>query len=191
VLLALSTSVLYYWNIAAYLMLLPAIGLLLNWRKLFWAHVIYGIFAATLVFVNYAVLPLSVLVGKPDWESSVVYGWADVGAHVAALQAAEPADFLAGTRYTLAAQLAFALHDPEVTALANRRDQFDFWFDSGAHKGQNALVLADEKYTIDEAQPLFAACAEVDRIPVTRFGHLIQTFIIYRCTGLKGIDLPA
>ena len=185
--LSLSTFVLYYWNIAAYVLVLPAIAALRPGWRLFWPHVAYGLLITALIVVNYAAVPLSAFVGKPDWESSVVYGWDDVADSVRALRSADAPDFLAGTRYTLASQLGFALQTAEVTDLSERHSQFSFWFDPKAHLGQSALVLSDEAFPVDGVAKRFTGgCVEAGRVDVERFGIPVHRFLISRCTGFAG-----
>lgn len=185
--LSLSTFVLYYWNVAAYVLVLPAIAVLRPGWRLFWPHAAYGLLIAALIVVNYAVVPLSALAGKPDWESSVVYGWADVADSVRAQLSADAPDFLAGTRYTLASQLGFALQTTDVTDLSGRHSQFSFWFDPNAHLGQSALVLGDDAFPVDDVARRFTGgCVEADQVEVERFGIPVHRFVISRCTGFAG-----
>jgi 4-amino-4-deoxy-L-arabinose transferase-like glycosyltransferase len=173
-----------YWNIVAYAALFPWIAVYLGARLQLIAHIAYGVLAFGAVIANYAVTPLVYVFGGSDWESSVVYGWDEIDARFAAAEAAQHPDFLAATRYTLAAQLSFARGRDDVTALSSRHDQYDLWFDPAAHVGQSALILGDTTYGIDsETAASFAAVSEVGRFDVIRFGKVVNTYVLYAADG--------
>lgn len=183
-LLAASLGALPYWNILAHVALFPHIATWLGARFQLIAHLVYGVLAFGLVLVNYALLPVSLLTGGSDWESSVVYGWDEIAAAVAAAEASERPDFLAATRYTLAAQLSFARGRDDVTTLSSRIDQYDYWFDPAAHAGQTALILGDTSYGVDaETAASFARVTEIGRFDVERFGRVVNTYVLYRAEG--------
>ena len=128
--IAMGAWALPYWNILAVAPLVPYLVAAIGARVQLMLHVGYGLLVVGLLFfVNFTVLPVAMLTGGTDWESSVVHGWDQIEAEFAAAEVAYEPDFLAATRYTLAAQLAFARGRDDVTALSARVDQFDFWFD--------------------------------------------------------------
>lgn len=183
--IAMGAWALPYWNILAVAPLVPHLVAAIGARVQLMLHVGYGlIVVGGLFLVNFTLVPLATLTGGSDWESSVVYGWDQIEAEVAAAEAAHEPDFLAATRYTLASQLAFARGRDDVTALSARVDQFDFWFDAAAHRGQTALILADTTQVIGaETAARFRSIEQVGQFDVVRFGHVVNTYQLFLAKG--------
>src|SRR3569833_2813542 len=80
---------------------------------------------------------------------------------------------------TTGPQLGFAMHDPEVTAIANRHDQYDFWFDPAAHEGQDALVVSDPQLGLAEVAPYFDSLTPLETVPYTALGRTVYEPTIY------------
>ncbi len=155
--IAFLSAGLYYWNIIAYLLLLPLLPPFLvvpvaaRWAavrpsRLFHGAQAYGLLFATLLVVHYCVLPLSALVSADaDPDSRMLWGWETVAAEIKALAKAggdalahnadralnhnQLADrvFVITTDYRSASALAYQLQSKNVTAISDRVDQFDFW----------------------------------------------------------------
>jgi hypothetical protein len=94
-----------------------------------------------------------------------------------------PDAFLAATRYTYAAQLGFQLRDPSVTAFNTLPSQYGLWWDGEAHRGQDAIVVADSLFPIDYAALHFEAVTRLAQVPVYRQGVQVWTFDIYLAEG--------
>ncbi|NOZ33480.1 MAG: glycosyltransferase family 39 protein [Alphaproteobacteria bacterium] len=173
-----------YWNIIAFIVILVFAVLALRRRWVMWAHVIFGAMVTGLILINFAVLPVSSLVGqKPDWESRALYGWQQLADRVEALAAEQQPDFIAATRYTIAAQLGFAMGTTGVTSLSSRVDQYDFWFDPAARAGQRALVIVDNDAEPDfgpgYVEKRFETLQLVEKVVIRRFGLKMNTYDIY------------
>lgn len=183
--IAMGSWALPYWNILAVAPLIPHLVVWIGARVQLLLHIGYGLLVVGLLFfVNFTLVPVATITGGSDWESSVVHGWDQIAAEVAAADADYQPDFLAATRYTLAAQLAFQRGRDDVTALSSRIDQFDFWFDAEAHRGQTALILADTTQTIDaETRARFASMEQVRQFDVVRFGHVVNTYQLFLGRG--------
>jgi len=154
--LSFFSTALYYWNIAAYLLMLPllsafflrparmgdAVGLaapllppadnkIFSKPRLFWGGQVYGLLFALLLGIHYAIVPISAWFsadGDPD--SRMLYGWPQVAAAVTlAKQNFSQPPVLVTTDYRSASALAYELNDRSVIAVSDRVDQFDFWFD--------------------------------------------------------------
>ncbi|MEX0859993.1 MAG: glycosyltransferase family 39 protein [Cucumibacter sp.] len=183
--LSLYTFVLFHWNLVAYLILLP---LAAGWigRRLAIAQAAYGAVALLAGIVNFAALPLTALMGVPDRFSAHSYGWTEVAAAVEAAEAQTGAAFLAGAAYPLAAQLAFALRNPEVTSLYPSIDEFDFWFDPAAHRGRSAIIVADGFHPLGRGiVSRFETVTELTPVEIGRFGIRINEIRIYFGTGFR------
>lgn len=183
--LSLFTLVLFHWNLAAYLLLVPLFAAWIG-PRLALAQAAYGVIFLIAAIVNFAFVPLTAIFSVPDRFSAHSYGWAEV-AEAARPQFAESnVDFYAGTSYPLASQLAFAQRDPSVTSLYPGMDQFDFWFDTEAHRGQSAIVIADRFNSFSERYAeRFDKVTELEPVEITRFGYRVNTIRIFFAEGFR------
>ena len=177
--MSLFVQVLFYWNIVAFVLLMP---LLVGWMNRRWmlnVHFGYGIAAILFMLFDMTMVPVANLTGQYDWTFSSMRGWPEVAARIAVLEQNEHTSFVATTRYTTAAQLGFAMHDPEVTDLSSRHDQYGIWFDAAAHDGQDALVVSDPILGLAEVAPRFDSLTPLETVPYTAFGQTIYAPTIY------------
>ncbi len=179
---ALFTDVLLHWNIVAYIAAATLAGLALRHRWLLWPHFALAMYLATAATWNYSVAPLRVPLFE-DPGTAPNYGWPEVASAVKTAQAEHPDAFLAATRYTYAAQLAFALHDPSVTAFNPVPSQYDLWWNAGAHRGGDAIIVADRRFGIDFAAKQFDRVTPIAEIPVYRQGSRVWQFDLYFAEG--------
>jgi hypothetical protein len=93
--------------------------------------------------------------------------------------------FVATPFYTTAAQLGFALHDSDVTALSDRHDQYDYWFDPVGHTGQDAIVVTDTRFGTKFATQ-FESITKLEELKVERYGTVIYRPAIYLAHNFKG-----
>ena len=186
--LSLFAEVYFYWNIVAFLLLMPLVAGWIQRRWLLAIQLIYGLVFALLSVVNFTLVPITNLFGGNDWTVASTYGWPAVAARVEELEHEHQVGFVAASRYTTAAQLGFALHNADVTALADRHDQYDFWFDPKAHLGQDALVVSDPQIKTGQIEPYFETLKLLETVPFERFGKVIYRARIYLGTGFH---LPA
>jgi 4-amino-4-deoxy-L-arabinose transferase-like glycosyltransferase len=174
------TSTLFHWNLVAYLVALPFLASHFRWRWLYWGQVAYGVLFMGFTLINYSIVPLTDVQAIRDEATAWVYGWDETAAAVAAAREANGAGFVATPDYTTAALLGFALKDPDVTSLSPRVDQFDFWFDPGAHAGESAILFADDWRPLSgELTGQFEAVTLLEEIVVSRFGKPLDTHRIY------------
>jgi 4-amino-4-deoxy-L-arabinose transferase-like glycosyltransferase len=185
--LSLFAEVFFYWNIVAVLLVMPLVAGWIGRRWVMAAHMVYGFLFAALCIVNFTAAPITNLMGRMDWTVASTFGWPEVAARVKILRDEYKASFVAAARYTTAAQLGYAMHDPEVTALADRHDQYDFWFDPKAHIGQDAIVVSDPQLGTTEIEPYFDSLERIDSVPYERFGLVLYRPRIYLA---RGFHLP-
>ncbi len=57
-----------------------------------------------------------------------------------------------------------------MTAIADRHDQYDFWFDPAAHEGQDALVVSDPQLGLTEVSPYFDSLTPLETVPYIALG---------------------
>jgi 4-amino-4-deoxy-L-arabinose transferase-like glycosyltransferase len=179
VLATVENNVPTYWTIMGYPLALPLLATKFRSRLGFWLHATTGTLLIVLFIVNLLVVPVRNLVGWSDTTTYSNYDWDKVAAIVAAAHAREPQAFLAATRYTSAAQLAFALHDPDVTDISERHTEFNYWFSPAAHKGQDALIVAAPFIPIDFARTQFRSISLLQQIDITRFGFPLGSYQLY------------
>ena len=209
---SLVSTALYYWNINAYILLfqlLPSVFIKKRQpemdpacafqdsqisthqlrKPLFYSGQFYGLLFAALLVIHYSVIPLSAF-GSPDGDpdSRMLYGWDQVGAAVEAQRAAMgDRAFLVTTDYRSASALAYQLNDPDVLAISDRIDQFDFWYDPNALKGKNAILLSDDWHPIQpKLLAQFEQTSSPITVPVRRFGIWIKNYYIIQGKGFKG-----
>jgi len=177
---SLFTNILIHWNAIAYVAALPFLATHFRSRILLGAQIVYGVVAVGFAAVNYGVLPVMATVNAPDQTSAWAYGWDEVADVVKRLKSDNDIGFVGATDYALASPLAFALHDRDVVSISVHRDSYDDWFDPQAHRGQDAILVADYWRQLD---PAFAAqfkSIEVARLmDVTRFGKVLDHYTIY------------
>jgi hypothetical protein len=183
-LVALGNFVSGHWNIIGQLALLPSLVRQIRRGWQLGAHWLYGAAMGTLLLVNYTSYPV---LGVDTLETYRGYGWSEV-----AVAYREEADrlqpgFEAASHYQLASQLNYAMRSTAVTALSQRLDQYDYWFDDAGHVGQSALILDDTHAPLEEAvAKTFERVEEVRRVEIVRQGVLINTYRIYLGTGYRG-----
>ncbi len=173
----------YYWFVVA---LIPCFLLLpgLVSQRAARGHLIFGALGIALFVSNYAVIPFAAITGGQDSESALLYGWDEVAAGVKAKQAETGASALMATHYRTAAQLAFALKDPRVTAVSLQQGQFDIWRPDDLKGGEKVLILADEIEPLGPLQQAhFARVSPAGEIVVTRFGYVLKTYRLYTGEG--------
>ncbi len=171
--LSLFVEVFFYWNIIAFLLLMPLLADAVGRRWQYWAHIFYGVVVALALAFNGTVIPIGNLIERYDWTISSTFGWEQTASEVARLRIENDASFVAVSRYTTAAQLGFAMRDPDVTTLATRHDQYDYWFDPVAHTGQNAILVTDRDFGLGEAASHFETVTPLTSVPIVRFGMTI------------------
>ena len=177
--LSFFVEIFFYWNIIAFLPLIP---LLAGWMRRHWLmllHLSYGTLLAAVFAFNQTVVPIANLWGGYDWTISSIFGWPQVAERVKTLEQQYKTSFVVETRYTTAAQLGFALHDPEVTAISSRHDQYDFWFDPAAHEGQDAIVVSDPQLGLGDVAPYFDSITPLETVPYTALGRTVYAPTIY------------
>lgn len=183
--LASFAEVFFYWNIVAFILVLPLMVEAIGKRWLFWLHMLYGSGMALLLVFNQTVAPVGNIFGSYDWTISSTYGWDQIGREVDALRAEHPDAFVATSFYTTAAQLGFAIGDPDVVAISPRHDQFDYWFDPEAHRGDDAIIVADPYYPIKHAAGRFDSISAVKKVEVLSYGRVVYAPTIYFARGYK------
>jgi len=177
--LASFAEVLFYWNIVAFILMIPLLPMVMRNAWLMGLHVAYGLGMAALLLVNQFYAPVGNLFGSYDWTISSTYGWEEIGREVDAARTEHDASFVGTTFYTTAAQLGFAIGDPDTVAISTRPDQFDVWFKPEMHRGETAIIVADSTWPIDYAASMFERITPLETLEISSFGRVIYTPTIY------------
>jgi 4-amino-4-deoxy-L-arabinose transferase-like glycosyltransferase len=199
--ISLLSAALYYWNITAYLLLFPLAAAVffpapspspsppLSRRPLFIGGQLYGLLFALVLVIHYSFLPLSAL-GSPteDPDSRMLFGWEQVQVAIDREKGKLTQPFLVTSDYRSASALAYQLDNPDVMAVSDRIDQFDFWYDSDRpFKGRDAVIVIDDWHPIlPEFLAQFERTTTPTTVPVTRFGVWIKNYYVLRGYGFKG-----
>ncbi|MGJ8583598.1 MAG: ArnT family glycosyltransferase [Marinosulfonomonas sp.] len=171
------THVLFYWNIIAFIAILPFALLTFARRRAAMAHIVYGIVTICLINFNFTVLPLSAFFGTPDHESAIPFGWTELTETAEQLEQTQDVDFVMTSDYRTAAILAFLTQDLDVEVIADRISQFTIWFDQDAHAGQDALILVSRWHPLsDKISDRFEFIERVSRHDITRLGYSMTTY---------------
>ncbi len=179
-------SVLYYWGLVAFITFLPFAVLYFAKRWQIMAHVIYGVVFATAFTFNYVVAPINALFDGYDSEFAIMFGWPEVSEKTALARKLRKADFLASSDYRSGALLAFWAQDKDVTVIARRNSQFDFWQQNQLHEGQTAIILTDRAFPMTPyLRDHFDVVDKVETIEIRRFGHFVNSYALYIGHGYK------
>lgn len=150
-------------------------------KAIFFGGQLYGLLFALLLVVHYSLFPLSAL-GSPDDDpdSRMLFGWNEVDKAVITEAAKlSTSTFFVTTDYRSASALAYQLHQPDVIAISDRIDQFDFWFDASSLKGHSAVILSDDWHPVEpKLAAQFEHLSDPVTVPVTRFGHWIKNYYV-------------
>lgn len=184
-LLAISTALdaYFYWNIVAFVGLMPLLTGYLRNALLRWAHLALGLAIAGLVVCDLAVVPPGPLFGHDDRGSSINFGWSEIAGHIRAAAARQAVDLYAATRYSTTAQLGFALGITNAVKLSAEHSQYDYWQVDADLAGKSALILTDEpdgSPQIEWLKSHFVGLSQADAFSINRFGTPIYDWRIFR-----------
>ncbi len=177
----------YYWNVVAYVVLLPPAALALAARpRLLRAHLAYGVTAAALLVAHATVIPFSAFFPwSRDEDSREPLGWSGIAAAVSAELRRGPGRFPATTDYRSGAHLAWALGTADVVVLSARRSEFDYWVDP-ARAGETAILVSDARAPMcPDVAGRFEKVTHLASVPVERLGVRIKTYELWAAEGFR------
>ncbi len=187
--LCLSTfsNVLYYWNIPAYIFILPLwIVLLLKIKKeKLNAILVYSAIVNVLIVIHFSVLPLNSFIdGVEDKDGALYYGWPSIGNKIETLINENPKELqILTTSYRTASLLSFQLDRSDIYSYSPRFDQFDYWTNKLTYDKQDAIILSDDWQPINgELKEVVENISIVDTIHIKRFGFKIKDYYIYKAS---------
>jgi 4-amino-4-deoxy-L-arabinose transferase-like glycosyltransferase len=178
--LALTRSVLFYWNIPAYAAFFGMSPLFLRSRVLQALQIGYGVVVGTILIVQFTVFPVLQTVGFNQPQTGGLFGWEEIAKRVTDAQQARNADFVAGAEWGVAARLGFALRDPNVPALTDTLDAYDYWTDPADLAGRDAIVLTTREDRPNEhVAKHFASFEPIEEFTVERGGVPYASYRLY------------
>ncbi len=186
--LTLKTPVAFYWNITSFLLPLLIAPFLFRSVMEVRVHLIYGVFYSALLLFNQAAIPLTTLTMELGHRTeNIIHSGEPLVAALDKAKAETGADLIVTTDYLTAAMVSLQGERTDIVHIGQRRDMWDFWFDGAAHKGQSAVVLADEKFPVTETvSDVFAKVTPIGEHVVVRFGVPIHRYRLYLAEGFSG-----
>lgn len=182
--LSLFSNVLYYWNIPAYVLILPwVVHYILNkFPKLAKATLIYSGIVIMLVVVHFGIVPLTVFVGAKDNDGAYHYGWSKVKETILSHPEYTAQVPLLGSSYRVASLLAYTMDRKDVFSYSERFDQYDYWTRDKKYPQAKTFIVADDYSKIDEELMQIAENVQItDTIKIERFGFPIKEYYVYKC----------
>jgi 4-amino-4-deoxy-L-arabinose transferase-like glycosyltransferase len=175
------THVLFYWNIPAYLFILPLAVLALrrSWAVL--AHMTLGVVVAFGLTVNYAHVPVVLMVGDAvDHETGLGYGWDIIAPRMQALGLEQEAPRLVAADYRYGSILAWTTRDTSVEVYSLRKSQFDIWQARAPAPTEDAIILTSERFPMrPQISDRFARVTHLERHDITWRGRSVVTWDIW------------
>lgn len=185
--LCVSNTVLHYWNLAAYLFFLPVAVFYLKSRTEFMIHALYGIAMGVFIVVMQGIYPSYKANGEDVRDNDITFGWSEIARIVETEEARLKPGMVLTTDYRTASLLSFETGRSDIAEIAPRRDQFDFWFEPAAHKGETALVLVDDALPEDDlVAQVFKRVTPVRSFTIRRFGMAIHTYRLVLAEDYSG-----
>lgn len=176
---ALTQQLFFWWNVSAYVLLLPFLGKAMRSGLLFWGHTIFGTFISVLYVVSSSIFPVILLLDRPDPTRTRYYGWDEIAQPVEAAIAELHPDFIAASKWEYASTVGFAIDDPDVVAINPARSEFHYWFKPSEHAGQDALVVLHDGRQKEVVDRQFEKLTLYREIPIVRFGRELGRYRLY------------
>lgn len=175
------TNVLYYWNIVAYVVIVP-LGILYlrsSWAVL--AHMGFGVALSLGLLVNYTHAPASAILHQAvDHESALVFGWDRLVPRILDLSNQHGAPRLVASDYRYGGILAWKTGDTTVEVYSNRKSQFDIWQSDAAIPRAAAILLTSNEYPMSPVlSDRFDTITHLENHIVTRRGVVVVTWDIW------------
>jgi 4-amino-4-deoxy-L-arabinose transferase-like glycosyltransferase len=171
--------VFWWWNLAAYVIVLGFAARYMGRGWLFYGHVVFGALVQLYLIISVTIFPLSFLQGWRDPRQVSTYGWEELRDLLTTTRDQYKPEFIASNGPDLSSVAAFALDDPNVVALTDRKTQFYYWFKREDLRGKNGLVVTFKDWPDGWIESQFKKMTLVGTTEVTRFGTYIQGYDVY------------
>jgi hypothetical protein len=140
---------------------------------------VFGALVQLYLIISVTIFPLSFLQGWRDPRQVSTYGWEELRDLLTTTRDQYKPEFIASNGPDLSSVAAFALDDPNVVALTDRKTQFYYWFKREDLRGKNGLVVTFKDWPDGWIESQFKKMTLVGTTEVTRFGTYIQGYDVY------------
>ncbi len=185
---ALTQQLFFWWNVSAYVLLMPFLGKYMKNWLLFWGHIVFSVLLSVFYVYSSSVFPLLNYLDRPDPTRERYYGWEEIGAPIKAAIAQYHPDFIASTKWESASVVGYALGDPDVVSISPRLSEYHYWLDKPAREaktGQNALIVLQQNWDKGIAESQFEKLTPIGDIPIIRQGKEMTIYEMYWGEGYK------
>ena len=185
---ALTQQLFFWWNVSAYVLLMPFLGKYMKNWLLFWGHIVFSVLLSVFYVYSSSVFPLLNYLDRPDPTRERYYGWEESGAPIKAAIAQYHPDFIASTKWESASVVGYALGDPDVVSISPRLSEYHYWLDKPAREaktGQNALIVLQQNWDKGIAESQFEKLTPIGDIPIIRQGKEMTIYEMYWGEGYK------
>ncbi len=185
---ALTQQLFFWWNVSAYMLLMPFMGKYMKNGVLFWGHIVLCVLLSVFYVYSSSIYPLLKYLDRGDPTRERYYGWDEIAAPIEAAIAKYHPDFIASTKWESASVVGYALNDPDVVSISPRNSEYHYWLDKPAReakRGQNALVVVQNGMDKGLANPQFETLTPIGEVPIVRQGHKLTNYELYWGEGYK------
>jgi len=187
-LISLPLGAYFYWNIVAFVGLMPLLVRFMDNAIVRWMHFVFGLACAAALVFTFTTLPLGIVLGGSDNGTAINYGWDEIAGHVRLAEASNPTDMIGATRYSTTSQLGFALGIADAVKLSPEHSQYDYWQANLPLAGKSAMILVDEADSspvLDWLRTHFTTLSQVDSFDITRQGRRLYSWRLFRGDEFK------
>lgn len=188
-LLSTFSVTMYWWNILAYLLILPiALKKLQKQGKIKW-HFVYSVILNFLLLFHLGILPFTALFGLgKDQENAYLYGWDKIENRIKLENSKYPEEIpILTTDYRTASLLNFTLDRSDIYSYSLKFDQFDYWTAQKKYTSKTVLVFSDDfKGLNSELTDFMESINIIDTIRISKWGYHIKDY--YLSIGKVGND---
>jgi|GEM_PF-528853 len=185
--LGFSTSVLYYWNVVSLVFFLPVALLFMRSAMEVRLHVFWGIAFSAMALFNSTFFPLTLITGRSVSDFNISHGLPEIAAIVEEEEQRLGAEMVLTTDYRTASLLALTTKRTDIASLGKREDMWDFWWDPSLHKGEDAVVLAYDRFPETELiDKVFERTEAIREFTIVRHGYEIQRYWLVHAENYSG-----
>lgn len=150
-LLSTFTNVLYYWFVPGIILVIPFLLNIVRSKIWQYLHISYGVIISVILLVNSGVHPISALWGDVDRETAIVFGWENITDAVKDEKKLHGIEKVLFSDYRLGSLYIFHSGDFQVDVfMEDRRTQFDIWRDNENAVLENALIVTDKDFPLNQ-----------------------------------------
>jgi hypothetical protein len=136
---------------------------------------------------NSTFFPLTLITGRSVSDFNISHGLPEIAAIVEEEEQRLGADMVLTTDYRTASLLALTTKRTDIASLGKREDMWDFWWDPSLHKGEDAVVLAYDRFPETELiDKVFERTEVIREFTIVRHGYEIQRYWLVHAQNYSG-----